>query len=62
MTSNIYKKEDTLEYGEQMLKMIGVIPVCADDKQAGEQLEHICRRSVNIARIVKPSVKKNNFS
>ena len=62
MTSNIYKEEDILEYSEQMLKMLEALPACADDKSAGEQLEHICRRSVTIARTVKPPVKKTNSS
>ena len=44
-----------------MVKMFEALSTCADDKTAGEQLEHICRKSVTIARTAKPPVKKNKL-
>ena len=61
VTPNIYKEEDVIEYNKKMLVLLESLPECADDDQAGELLERICRDSVAIARAVKPPAKKNKF-
>jgi hypothetical protein len=61
-TPNIYKEEDVEEYSSQLLQLMDSLGPCGEDCDASDVLEKICRQSVNIARKVRPLLRKTSIT
>ena len=61
-TPNIYKEEHIKNYENAMLELLQQLTDDPSNREAGLQLEDICRRSVRIARKIVPRKRKDKYA